>query len=273
MSGRRILMVAFHFPPLKASSGLQRTLTFSRYLADDHGWRPTVLSAHSRAFGATSTEQMSSISANVEVVRAFALDTARHLSIAGRYPNWAALPDRWANWWFAGVISGLRIIKRTRPDIIWSTYPIATAHLIAHSLHRISGIPWISDFRDLMTEDGYPESKSQWKSYRKLEGRTVCRSSAVVFTAPGARALYRNRYPDIPTDRWHLIENGVDESEFSLTPSKNVRQSGRVQLLHSGLLYRSERDPESFFMALAMLRDNGEVSGESLGVTLRASGD
>ena len=46
---KRILMVAFHFPPQRGSSGVQRTLKFSRYLGG-HGWKPVVLSAHPRAY-------------------------------------------------------------------------------------------------------------------------------------------------------------------------------------------------------------------------------
>jgi len=31
---KRILMIAFHYPPLRGSSGIQRTLKFSRYLPE-----------------------------------------------------------------------------------------------------------------------------------------------------------------------------------------------------------------------------------------------
>ena len=90
---KRVLMVAFHFPPLHGSSGIQRTLKFVQYLPSA-GWQPLVLSAHQRAYAATNVEQLAQIPPGVPVRRAFALDAARHLSLRGRYPRWLALPDR-----------------------------------------------------------------------------------------------------------------------------------------------------------------------------------
>src|SRR5258708_18079159 len=33
---------------------------------------------------------------------------------------------------------------RSRPHAIWSTYPVATAHKIGYTLHRLSDLPWRS---------------------------------------------------------------------------------------------------------------------------------
>ena len=41
-------MVAYHFPPLAGSSGIQRTLRFVQHLPR-FGWQPTVLTADVRA--------------------------------------------------------------------------------------------------------------------------------------------------------------------------------------------------------------------------------
>ena len=54
---KRALLVAYHFPPVSGSSGVQRTLSFSRDLAE-FGWQPVVLSAHTRAYPATSDHQL-----------------------------------------------------------------------------------------------------------------------------------------------------------------------------------------------------------------------
>ena len=81
---RRLLMIAYHFPPLAGSSGIQRTLRFVRHLPA-FGWQPLVLSAHPRAYERTSNDLTEDIPAGTVVRRAFALDTARHLSLGGRY--------------------------------------------------------------------------------------------------------------------------------------------------------------------------------------------
>src|SRR5262245_33717768 len=102
---RRVLMVAFHFPPLSGSSGIQRALRFVQHLPA-HGWEPVVLSAHPRAYEATSADLMQEVPPQTVVERAFALDTARHLAIAGRYPRMLALPDRWCSWAMGAVPAG-----------------------------------------------------------------------------------------------------------------------------------------------------------------------
>jgi hypothetical protein len=51
-----------------------------------------------------------------------------------------------------------------------------------------------------------------------------------------------------------------------------VPRSARITLLHSGIIYRSERDPTQFFAALAALRSKGVVSADNLQLILRASG-
>ena len=107
---RKLLMIAFHYPPLSGGSGIQRTLKFSRYLPD-HGWQPVVLSANAKAFPQTGDDLIHEVPDNVSVRRAFALDTARHLSLFGSYLNWMALPDRWVSWWLGGVPAGLRLIR------------------------------------------------------------------------------------------------------------------------------------------------------------------
>ena len=107
-------MIAYHFPPLQGSSGIQRTLKFSRYLPE-FGWQPLVLTVHPRAYPATSQDQLAEIPPRLAVYPAFALDAARHLSLKGRYPRWLALPDRWSSWWFGAVPAGLALIRRYRP--------------------------------------------------------------------------------------------------------------------------------------------------------------
>ena len=52
---KRVLMIAFHFPPLRGSSGIQRTLKFAQYLPQ-FGWTPVVISAHPRVQRETLAE-------------------------------------------------------------------------------------------------------------------------------------------------------------------------------------------------------------------------
>ena len=270
---KRALLIAFQFPPMSGTSGIQRTLRFAQHLGQS-GWEPIVLSAHPRAYPMVSDDQVSDIPADVPVARAFALDTARHMAIKGRYSTSLALPDRWISWWLGAIPTGLALIRKYRPAALWSTYPIATAHVIGMTLSRLTGIPWIADFRDSMTEEGYPRDPRVRKWFLRIERAAIRTCAKASFTAPGAIRMYARRYPDIPLDKFALIENGYDESSFAdLQPaSAPVAATHKLTLVHSGVIYPTERDPRHFFAALGALRREGRISAADLRVVLRAPG-
>lgn len=266
---KRILMVAYHFPPLAGSSGIQRTLRFAKYLPE-FGWEPLVLTVHPRAYERTSSDLLSALPSKTVVVRAPAFDTARHLSFGKRYPGFLARPDRWISWLPGATIWGMAMIRRYRPDVIWSTYPIATAHLIGAALHKRSGLPWVADFRDPMAQDGYPADPRVWQSFKQIEERTIREATLCTFTTPGTVRLYSERYPQAAS-RFKVIENGYDEETFAgLTSGGTPLNTGKITLLHSGIVYPSERDPTQFLQAIRTLIDAGGISADQLRVRFRA---
>jgi glycosyltransferase involved in cell wall biosynthesis len=267
----RILMIAYHFPPVAGSSGIQRTLRFAQHLPE-FGWEPLVLTVSPRAYERTSDDLMADVQQGMIVERAFALDTARHLSLGGRYIGAMARPDRWASWRFAGTWAGMGMIRRYAPDVIWSTYPIATAHMIGSALQRRSGLPWVADFRDPMAQAGYPRDPLTWKSFKSIEQDAIGRAALSTFTTPSAAAEYRTRYPQA-RERIVLLENGYDEESFvdagivddaPLIP-------GVVTLLHSGIVYPEERDPSALFAALGRLKEAGRIRPDQFRIRFRAA--
>ena len=271
---KRVLMVAYHFPPLAGSSGIQRTLRFAQQLPD-FGWEPIVLTAHPRAYERVSDDLLGEVPANLVVHRAFALDTARHLSIAGRYLGSMSRPDRWMTWRWSAVAAGMRLIRRYKPAVLWSTYPIATAHRIGATLHRYSGLPWIADFRDPMAQEGYPADPKTWQCYQEIEETAFRKARFSVFTTPSAARMYADRYPQVPPERAVLIENGYDEESFAGLEASAVAKGslnpGKITLLHSGIVYPSERNPTQLFWALRALRDAGQLSATRFVLRLRAA--
>lgn len=268
---KRVLMVAFHFPPLRGSSGIQRTLRFAKYLPE-FGWEPIVLTASARAYEDVGDDLLADVPRNMHVTRAFALDTARHLALGGRYPAFLARPDRWKTWWLGAVPAGLRLIRRFAPHALWSTYPVATAHAIGHSLQRRSGLPWIADFRDPMAQDGYPPDPRTWRAYQRIEQRVAANASRLVFTTPGAERMYRDRYRDVAEERFALIENGYDEDVFAAIDAhdRTPLATGQLTLLHSGIVYPDERDPTALMAALCMLRAHHPQVAARLRIRFRA---
>jgi hypothetical protein len=93
------------------------------------------------------------------------------------------------------------LIRQYRPDAIWSTYPIATAHLIALTLQKLSGLPWIADQRDPMLDDSdplapYPPEPRLHRMHAWIEQRIAARS------APSSAPRQRHRSaPAAPVPR------------------------------------------------------------------------
>ena len=251
-----VMLIPFHFPPIQGSTGSLRSRAFAKWLPD-FGWRVTVLTANERAYPAIAPENRAMIPESTTVERAFALDTQRHLSLRGRYPRWFALPDRWVTWIIGGVIRGWRVCRRDRPDVLYSTYPIPSSHVIAFLLHRITGVPWVAEFRDPMTEEGYPENRTERKVRLWIESKVCQYAKRIVVVTPSARAMYidkAGRGDDFVVE----IANGYDpakdagdaEAEADRLP-ENTAQHDKTVVLHSGLLYQGERNPEPLLEALA----------------------
>jgi len=264
-----VLMVAYHFPPLAGSSGIQRTLRFVQHLPQ-FGWEAVVLTASPRAYERLSDDLLDEIPATTVVRRAFALDTARHLSIGGRYIGAMARPDRWQTWRWGAHLEGRRMLRDFKPAALWSTYPIATAHVIGADLQRYSGLPWVADFRDPMAQDGYPADPATWRHFQRIEQAAFRQAHYAVFTTPGAARTYRERYPEA-AKKVRKIENGYDEESFPVSAARKVRKEGPLVMLHSGIVYPSERDPTALFDALAALRKQGLLGPDVLRIRFRAA--
>jgi glycosyltransferase involved in cell wall biosynthesis len=275
-STRTALLIAFHYPPCSASSGLQRSLAFSRHLPE-HGWNTVVLTvtpgAHERV-----TAQPGNVPPNVIVARSLALDAARHLAIRGRYWSALALPDRWSNWWLSAVPRGLRLIREHAIDVIWSTYPIATAHRIGTSLAQRSGKPWIADFRDPMIEyipetgETYPKDPALREARARIEQKVVERAECAVFCTEAARVMMQQRYPNGPLRQFEMIPNGFDEQAFLDAEAlpRTTQPRARRLLLHSGTIYPGpDRDPSAAFAAIRALAARGVLGPESFELRLR----
>ena len=269
---KRLLMIAFHFPPLAGSSGIQRTLRFVQQLPS-YGWQPIVLTVQAGAYERTSPDLDAQVPTSVVVRRAFALDAARQLAIGGRYPGMLARPDRWMSWRLDGLRQGMRLVREFKPDALWSTYPIATAHVIGADLQRRTGLPWVADFRDPMAQPDYPEDPKTKQAFGAIEQRASRQAQRLCFTTPSSAETYRLRYPDA-ANRMTVLENGFDEESFRVAETapdhRTALNPGRKTLLHSGTVYLAERDPTHLLAALAYLKSARPNLAQDLQVRFRA---
>lgn len=257
---KRVLMVAFHYPPAANSTGWQRAYYFSKYF-QKYGWEPIVLTANYRAYEHHDSDLEKLIPPQFRVVRSFALDSFRHLSIGGKYFRWAALPDRWITWVPDSVVRGVRLVKKYRPQIIYSTFPIPTAILIGFLVHRLTGVPWVVDLRDPMIEHDYPVVASMRKVYSWLERIAVRNASRLVFNAPSAAKLYIQRYGATINGKTEVVLNGFDETLFRRLPVATTKPNTKeniLKIVHTGLLYSNCRNPVPLIEAVSRLKKEGD---------------
>lgn len=276
---RKLLLIAYHFPPIQGSTGTTRTLAFARYLRQ-YGWDVCVLTVNPKAYENVFDGNSALIPDFVSVERAWALDAQRHLSIGGRYARVMALPDRWQSWIVGGYLRGRAKIKTWRPDVIMSTYPIASAHGIGYLLSRRSGIPWVAEFRDPMLQATYPADEWERRAFRRVEGWAFSAADRVVVTTDGCRSFYADRYPSYDADKIKVISNGYDPQMFAqLGERVGSTRAGstvggsreRLVLLHSGVLYPHERNPSAFFDAVRRLKESGYFDELPVEFRFRAS--
>ena len=273
---KHALFVSFQYPPDASSSGVLRTLKYTRFLGE-HGWRITVLSPLASAYGSVDADSIADIPPNVHVVRTRYLNTQKHLSLRGRYLALAALPDRFIGWLPWALAAGRRIARGDPVDLIYSTSPPATAHLIAWRLSRHLRKPWVADFRDPWFEDipeaGAPAGAVFRTIDRKLEALVVGAAGHVVSTTEDLRGMLLARYPTLPRSKFSVIENGYDEGDFAHLPTVNRQPTDRLTLVHAGNINPHYRDPVPLLAALQRAAAEGGLDPRRIRMRFLGGGE
>lgn len=278
----RILVVAFHFPPI-AAAGTHRTLNFVRQLVE-RGHRVGVVTAGGTTGFRRDDGLLERVPKSVDVARGWYVDPflllarlrghARTDAAAvppGKAPpregappstfsraiDWASrlldVPDRYASWILPAFVNGIFLAGRLRPQVVYSTAPPASAHLAALLLAEVLGLPLIADLRDPWAVN--PFRTVPYPSLRELddalEALVVKRARRVILNTPLAELDYVERYGD--PSKFATIQNGISPDLFDL-PRAEPDAGLAIKLLHVGSIY-GRRSPLPFVRALARLRE------------------
>jgi len=245
---KRLLLVTYFFPPLGGVAP-QRPLRFARYLPE-LGWDVTVLAPREAEYRAkdelhTDRDQL------YKVVRTRSMDSLkRGQSYRARLVRERFLfPDERALWRLTAVPAARRLARKA--DVILSTSPPVSAHLVAMNAAERTGTPWIADFRDPYVTNPNLESISADVRHVRLEERLLRVASAVTVVTPEMREDFAGR----TVAPVHTITNGYDPDELALLQPEAL--SGRVSLLHAGSLYgRRSLEPVVRALELAVGKDS-----------------
>ena len=271
-TAKKLLMIAFHYPPDMSSSGVLRTLKYSRYLPE-HGWLPHVLTVDPKHYEVRDEALVGQIPAEVKVYRTRAVNTKSALSIRGRYLKAVTIPDRFIGWLPFAVAAALRVIRRERIEALYSTSPLATSHMIGAAVKKLTGLPWIADFRDPWTE---PELVADHQALlfrleTRLEDLVLRRADRLVFTTGGLRAELLRRHPRAEPDKAVVIPNGYDEEDFE-SLEERPPAAPPLWITHAGLVDQEYRSPFPLFDAISELKRSGQLAPGQLRVDFLGGG-
>lgn len=278
MTERTVLIVVHDYPPIR-SAGTERVLKFCQYLPD-FGYHPIVLTtgrygglaedaAHdvhraddlvhvlfsplrrTRAAGAPPEEQVR-------------IATVSGASPLGRLRDRAMIPDTKIGWLLPALQVGGSLVAQRRPDLIFSSSPPETTHLIAGRLARATGVPWVADLRDGWLFEPPAASLRSGALRRLIEGRLErgmagSAAAVVAVTDPIVEDL-RGRYGSI-VRRTATISNGYDAADFA-TLSRRRPPDGLFRLTYTGAFSGSSqgRSADALFAAAGqILRDDPDT--------------
>ena len=127
-------------------------------------------------------------------------------------------------------------LSKTKIDVVITTGPPHSLHLIGYELKKRLNIKWISDFRDPWVNLNYLNRfhllPSVKRRHKKLRDKVLINSNSVIVTSEKLKKLYKEVAPNI-----FKITNGYDY-EYS-----TVNIDSKFSISHIGSLY-PERNPK-----------------------------
>ena len=290
---KKLLIVTYVFPPF-AAVGVYRILKFCKYLPD-FGVNPVILSPRRPNTMARDEGLMAQVPHYVpvhhtptfepfrwkpEAKAAAEAGSGQPLPLDVRAPmkptvmsrlkqtirQNLSIPDTSYFWRWTGLWTGIQTVKDEKVDLVLSSSPPHSTHLLAAHIASRTRKPLIVDFRDLWTQNtSYSERKlppalqSRDRRYEELVLRQAAGITVNTDTFK-AQLLANNGF--LHDGRIDVVTNGVDPDDFKEFVASGTGES-RFTLLYTGSLYGGHRNPEFFFTAFReWLNRRPEVAGQ-----------
>jgi len=283
---KKVLIITYYWPPA-GGPGVQRVLKFAKYLPE-FGWQPIILTVKNGEYPAIDETLSGDIPDECIVYKTKILEPAGvYKSFTGmakdekipvavlsnqksnckkRLSGFIRLnffiPDAKIGWIPFALRQGKKIIKEHRPDLILSSSPPPTVHLIAKKLAKWSGIKWVADFRDPWTGIHYyrnARTNFAQKHDEYLERKVLAACDQITCTSRHFLDLLAAP-PNTPRQ---VITNGYDE--IDITP--DIKKGDKFTLVHVGGL-TPNRFYRPFFSAIRKLIDAGKIPTDRIEIGL-----
>ncbi len=281
---KKALIISYYWPP-SGGSGVQRWLKFVKYLRD-FGVEPIVYTPENPELMAVDRELESEVPQGVTVLKhritepysLYKFFTGKKEIKPGFINNKGKkkggsfkeglslflrsnifIPDPKALWIRPSVKILNKYLSDNPVDVIISTGPPHSMHLIAKKVSAKTGIPWIADFRDPWT--GMYNFKHlkytklvEWV-HKRLEKSVIRLADAIVVVTNGMR----EEFMELGAKNISVITNGFDESDF---PPIEGSLDKDFTITYTGLFFK-DRNPEALWKVLGeMARDNSDFGND-----------
>ena len=260
---KRVLVITYYWPPT-GGSGVQRWVKFAKYLPEE-GWQPVIYTPENPEQLAIDKSLANEIPAETEILKTRIIEpyrfykeflkksghskeavevnpvNAQNKSIFQKAAMWIRgnffRPDPRCMWINPSVKYLKDYLKEHPVDLIVSTGPPQSMHIIGMKLSEATGLPWVADFRDPWTKIFYFKHLSMTKAtekwHKKMERKVLDKASTIVAVSP----LVQQEFQAMTQTPVELITNGYDECDF--TSSKFEEAEGGKDrdfiITHTGL--------------------------------------
>lgn len=151
-------------------------------------------------------------------------------------------------------------MKHEQFDVILSSSPFPTSHVIAAELKKRCGLPWVADFRDPWTQNHcYPYGALRKYFETKLELNTLSHADAMIAAAPA----YAKKQQDFHKKHTFVIVNGFPPESLG---GALVGLADRFTITYTGQIYIGKQDPEKLMGVIEKLISQGVIKPDTIEV-------
>jgi glycosyltransferase involved in cell wall biosynthesis len=257
----KVLLVTRHFPP-GGGGGVQRPLKFATHLPalgiETHVLAPDVPGSlpvdadlelptqawihRVRYVGPRAGRPAERLLAKQGLAR-----VGTQAALLGRR---LLVPDENVPWSTFALPVAIRLVRREKIDVVLTTSPPPSLHLLGAAVKRATGAAWVADLRDPLTS--HPHRRGYESQLARLKersvggvGRLVASQADAVVAASDAIAEEARGLE--PKGKVVTIANGCDFDDFA---GLAHHQSDRLRITHTGH-FHGKRDPKPFLEAFA----------------------
>lgn len=263
---KKALIITYYWPP-SGGGGVQRWLKFVKYLRD-FGWEPIIYTPENPDFEIKDTSLEADVPDGIKVIKRpiwepFSLYrrflgkkavqqqgvVSESRSFLSRLAIWIRgnyfIPDSRVFWVRPSANYLTKYLNKHKVDVIITTGPPHSVHLIGLELKKRTSVPWLADFRDPWSQwdvlDLLQLNQRSRRNHKRLEQHVLKSADLVLATSPSTEKSFR----DLGAKSTALITNGFDTEV--LNPDGTL--PAKFRIAHIGLLNQL-RNPEMLWEVL-----------------------